>query len=393
MKPDDLDRKLQRLREAGERIAANLVELEVDSNRQLVEASALEGESAARWSATSASITELWRRHGLLESVLERAGKLRGGWRSGDLRALLEGPSIELSNSEVPLADRDLLGSLEVAERCSPDQLLVNMSRAFDEVKTVVSGIGAAWETLIPRLDAARRLLVETTQLAQSLGDPAGSDLESATRTLSALSAALTTDPLSVAPGDIEALVRALEVIRGDLDSIAALGREFDARIASARELLERLRTAVLEGQAAHEEVVVKISVPAAPSALRLPEDLDAQLSEIATLAQRGSWRDAHRSLEQWSARTSVLLDDAQRILHANRAPIEARNQFRGLLEAYQFKAKRLGVVEDPDLADIFAQAHQALYNAPTDLALVGQLVRRYQETLSGSEPTSEAML
>ncbi len=76
----------------------------------------------------------------------------------------------------------------------------------------------------------------------------------------------------------------------------------------------------------------------------------------------------------------------------ANRAPIEARNQLRALLEAYQVKAGRLGAVEDPELARIFAQAHQALYTAPTDLALVAQLVRRYQEILSAARPAPEVI-
>ena len=54
MKLDDLDRELERLREASERVAANLVELEIDSSRQLLETSTLSGESAAQWASASA---------------------------------------------------------------------------------------------------------------------------------------------------------------------------------------------------------------------------------------------------------------------------------------------------------------------------------------------------
>jgi hypothetical protein len=84
-------------------------------------------------------------------------------------------------------------------------------------------------------------------------------------------------------------------------------------------------------------------------------------------------------------------LEDALRTHLANRAPIEARDQFRALLEAYQVKAKRLGLLEDPRLADIFDRAHDALYTAPTDLALAARLVRSYQESLSGSRLNLEA--
>src|SRR5438445_182037 len=82
MKLDDPDRKLDQLREAAERIKANLVELELDSSRQLLEASTLEGESAARSSAASDALTELWRRHGLLEALLQHADKQHGSRRA-----------------------------------------------------------------------------------------------------------------------------------------------------------------------------------------------------------------------------------------------------------------------------------------------------------------------
>jgi hypothetical protein len=266
------------------------------------------------------------------------------------------------------------------------------MSRAFDEVKTVLARIGGAWETLIPRLDAARRSLADTTALAQELGESGRADLGSVTRTLAELSAAITADPLSVAPLDVDRLSESLASIRSDLDATAALMRELDPRIAEARALLQQLRTAVLDGRAAHEEVTVKISRPEAPEPLELGDDLDGRLAEIAELARSGNWREARRALEQLTARVSALLADGRGILAANRAPIEARNQFRSLLEAYQVKAQRLGMVEDPRLAEIFSQAREALYNAPTDLALVGQLVRRYQEALSIQQPARETM-
>jgi len=114
---DELDTKLRQLREATERAGANLVELEIDSSRKLLEASSLAGESAERWSAASSALTELWEWRGLLEELLEKADQLRGERRLRaeqleELGTLLVGRSIELSTSEVPLAERDLLGRL-----------------------------------------------------------------------------------------------------------------------------------------------------------------------------------------------------------------------------------------------------------------------------------------
>jgi len=101
-----IDQKLQALRDAVERIGQNLVDLEVDSSRQLLEASKLTGESATQWSSASAKLTDLWQWHGLLQAYVERVTKLRDGKRFDELEELLSGPSIELSISDVPLAQR-----------------------------------------------------------------------------------------------------------------------------------------------------------------------------------------------------------------------------------------------------------------------------------------------
>jgi len=304
---------------------------------------------------------------------------------------MLDAPSIELDSSDVPLAERSLLGSVQTADRCTADQLLASMSSAFDEVKTVVSRIGEAWNTLIPKLDAERRLLQDTSRLAEQLGESGRRDLKAAAQTLEGLSASVTTDPLSVPVSEVEALTRSLRAIREDLEGSIALKRGFEAKIHDAHELLEQVRATDREGQAAHEELLVKISVPAPPAAPKGRGDREAELAAIVALAQRGAWREARSGLDNWSARTNASLDLARRTLDANRAPIEARNQFRALLDAYQVKAKRLGLVEEPQLAEIFTQAQQALYNAPTDLALAAQLVRSYQQALSGSH-TPEAL-
>lgn len=386
MKLTDCDNELDRLRTASERVAANLVELEIDSSRQLLEASTLSGESLERWSAASAALTDLWEWRGLLENVLERAQELRRtSRRADDLHELLTGPSIELAYSRVPLAERDLLGRSEVAVRCTADELLARMSGAFDEVKTVVTRFGAAWETLTPRLTDARTGLDRARALAASVGESGGPELEAAARQTQAIGERLSTDPLSVSPGDLDRLIESLQAIQRDLEATAALRRELDARLADARARLTRLRD-VLEGwRIAHQELVVKIAAPSAPSPPPPPteEDMAGELDQVASLAGSGAWREARRRLDAWTERIGAALDDGERAVRANCAPVEARNQLRALLEAYQVKAGRLGAIEDPEVERTFAQAHHALYTAPTDLAAAAQLVRRYQERLN----------
>ncbi len=392
----DLDTTRRALAEAVERIRQNLVELELDPGRELLQGAPLEARTAAAWSAANAELSELWRQHGLLEALLERAGELRSARRIrpeqlDELRDLLEGRSIELSSSAVPMADRALLGTAEVTQRCSPAELLDRMSAAFDRVKTVVGEIGGAWETLVPQLDGARRLLLETRRFAEKLGEAGRADLEQAAQRVGALGAGVTADPLSVASADLDVLVRELQMIRNELESTAELSRDFAHRFTVARDLVRQLRAAVAESETARDELIVKISAPNAESAAPgLGDELDVELAEIVALAEARAWREARIALERWTARTAAMLEAARRSVVANRAPIEARNQLRALLDAYQAKAKHLRLIEDPDLAELFTSAREELYNAPTDLERGGQLVRRYQEALSGSRTTEE---
>lgn len=393
----DLDTTQKRLAQAMDRIRQNLVELELDPGRELLQGAPLEGRTAAAWSTANAELSELWRDHGQLEALLERAGEVRSARRIrpeqlDELSELLEGRSIELSTSAVPMAERALLGASEVTQRCSPAELLDRMSAAFDRVKTVVGEIGGAWETLVPPLDGARRLLLDTRRLAEELGEPGRADLEQAAQRVGALGAAVTADPLSVSPGDLDALVRELQMIRNELESTAELSRDFAHRFTVAQDLVRQVRMAVAESAAARDELIVKISAPnaAEPAAPGLVDELDSELVEIVALAEARAWREARIALERWTTRTTAMLEAARRGVDANRAPIEARNQLRALLDAYQAKAKRLGLIEDPDLAELFACAREELYHAPTDLERGGQLLRRYQEALSGSRTTEE---
>jgi hypothetical protein len=393
MSRNDLDGELTRLQEASRRIAANLVELEIDSSRQLLEASTLTGASAARWAAASAALTDLWTWRALLDELLDRVEKLRTSRRHADeLRSLLTGPSIELTRAPVPLAERDLLGSAEITTRCTPTELLARMSSAFDQAKNVVAEFAEAWDTLTPRITDAHAALEQSRALAAQLGESERHDLVEAERRLQSLSTALTSDPLSVQPNQVDHLIDSLEAIRRELEACTKLRGALDARLADARARLANLTTVIQDARTAHEELAVKITVPKAPPPPELADDPGAELDQIERLARSGSWQEARQRLERWTSRTAALLEDAQRILRANLAPLEARAQLRGLLEAYRVKAARLHAIEDPELARIYAQAHDALYTAPTDLARVAQLVRRYQEILSAARPTREAV-
>ena len=73
MSPADIDQWLRRLRTAADRIGTDLVELEGDPGRALVEAAALEGTSASCRDEVRTTLAALFERYALLVDVQEWA--------------------------------------------------------------------------------------------------------------------------------------------------------------------------------------------------------------------------------------------------------------------------------------------------------------------------------
>jgi hypothetical protein len=390
----DLDTTLAELRAASERIGANLLELELDPGRELLEQVALEGESAARWSQASGALLELWRRHELLQELLQRAEAVRGGRgrlpadRLAELEELLRGRSIVLSTGPVAPERRALLDTSRANRRCTPRELLAQMAAAFDEANATLAALTAPWDALTPRLAHAGAALREATEQAAG-AEPDTEALAGARRRHAELSALLAHDPLAVAPDAVAALEASVAASAGEARAIAELRARVDERLARARELLRAVEQAREEALSARERAVAKIVAPDVaepPDAAGLAEGL----AQVERLTATGRWRQAHEGLAHWTARADAVLEQARAAAAANRAPVEARNQLRGRLDAYRAKARALRLLETPAVAELHERAHRALFAAPTDLAQAEQLVARYQQALSTRPTTSE---
>jgi hypothetical protein len=382
---------LENLRTATERIRANLVDLELDPSQEMLQASKLEGESARQWAVAGAAMSELWQWLSLLEETVTKGDKLRASRSWDALEGVFSNNSLELSTADVPLVQRDLLGRQTVTIRCSPADLIGRMVQSFDEVKAVVAKFGAAWDQWLPRMKAAGEELVGCEQLAQAAGESERADLAGLKRELVALNSALSRDPLTVDRVAVDALPAQIASVRKDLEQTAELRRGFDARLAAASAALQALRDLGGELEAAHAQVEQKIAGAQVPGPLAIGGDVEPGLDAVRQIASAGSWREARSALEQWEARVARLTGQARTAIAANRAPIEERNEMRALLDAYQVKARRLGLVEDPHVAEKYARAHDALFTWPTDLATARQLVRAYQDELSGAAPPRKA--
>jgi hypothetical protein len=318
----------------------------------------------------------------LLHELLREAEELRGARHARELAELLGGPSIALATADVPIAERGLLGTPEVEERCTPDELLVRMSAAFDQVRAAIGEIVSAWDLLLPKLDAARRTAADAARLAGELEEPDPVGLSQALNRLDELSATATADPLSASVAEVETVASSLVTIVSELEAAVEFRRGFEHRMLQAREQLDALEKALGECASARAELARKISNAAAAPDPGSHSGARPDLDAIGAKAERRQWREAARSLDAWAARVNSLTAEAITARDANRAPVEARNQFRALLEAYRVKAHRLGRGEDRRVAAIFEQAQGVLYTAPTDLAQAAQLPRAYQEAL-----------
>ncbi|HXY94288.1 MAG TPA: hypothetical protein VEP49_17550 [Acidimicrobiia bacterium] len=396
MTVENVDARLARLHAASDTIGANLLDLDRDPNLKRLETAALTGETATRWSDAARALAGIWRCFTQLLDLLERATALRGPRprvppdRVNELTAMLTGPSIELVGDDIPLGRRDLLGDRQATTRCTPDELLTTMSAQFDQVLAVVVAAGAAWDTLLPRLEAGRRALSDVASADAALGSEAEAELGELSARADRLDHALATDPVAVRAADLDTFDADLAQLGARVDAARHLRDEFVDRLADARATMDGVRTAARTAAEAHQEVRLKIATSDVPIPAAFDRELAAELDEVVALGERGQWTAAQDALDAWRVRASESLRASNECEAANRAPIEARNELRGRLDAYYAMAHDVGMLEDPGATRCYERAHAVLYTAPTDLADAIELVREYQQRLAVRRPEDE---
>jgi hypothetical protein len=376
----DLDHDLERYRGAADTVSVNLLELDRDPNRQLLETAPLTGTTAREWADARSALTSVWDWFARFTTFLDRAAELRGSPRSRVtpdrerlLANFLSQASIELSSDEVPLRDRDLLQQRHATTHCTADELLDLMSNAFAQAREVVGRVGTAWDELAPRIARARAALTDIGAAAPT----------EAARQIDALADALITDPLAVSESavhDIEASVAALT--RASAEALA-LRDQWPRRLEEARDALARVEQQVANARSAHAATVAKILDPVMPDPPSVDDMLVDELDQVVDLADAGRWDAALDRLELWHQALQRRADAAAASTTASRAPMLERDQLRGLLDAYRAKAHGRGLDEDDDITAAYERAQGALYVAPTDLSNARRLVQRYQRLLT----------
>ncbi len=385
----DLDARIERYRSAADTISANLLELDHDPNRQLLDQAPLRGATATAWSDARVAITTTWEWYAAFGAFLDRATELRvsprtrlAPGRERELADLLDGASIELRADDVPLADRGLLQERVATRRCTGDELLALMAETFGRAKDVVVAVGAVWDQMLPRVTAVQGRVTRAQPF-----DAGDTELVALDQRVGALTEALAIDPLSVAEPDVVALEHFVADLDHSLVSANELSSRLQDELRDAQRMLETVDRALTDAAQAQQDARAKVLLPADAAPPSADSDLAGRRERIRGLANAGRTRMALDELTAFRASVDALLDQAGEMTRVARTRLQEREQLRGRLDAYSAQAHAFGLDEDPAVTEAHDRAEAALFTAPADLDAASDLVFRYQQLVFEESP------
>lgn len=367
------------VRDGITRLAQTLYQIDSSPELALVrDRDQLQGRSATVAEEAAGLVDGLWTRYPLLSEAGERIDAALADGDRQQLENIVRGRGVTLPDGTTTGA-APLLRTLEVdAQRAS----------------ALISQLGTAWRNAVPRLDVLRTRLASATATADALGMPRDPGLAAARTVVDDATARATSDPLGAQLDDAERLVQRVEERLADLARTRA-GIDSDLDAAQAR--LEKLAQLIAAGTGAREAAQERIVDPGGlvepldPSVLDTGDRaLRPWLTRIRAQAGAGAWPAAAEGLEEWQEEADALHARADAVAAANRAPLERRNDLRGLLDAYRAKAAALGLGEDRALTETYRSAREALYAYRCDVRRAEALVREYGRAIE-SPPSGAA--
>ena len=373
-------------------IQANLLELDNSFGKRLLAGAALTGESRKRWDAVAADLTILWQTFDAYSAVVDRAAELLAGLRRSatrelaEISSLLYETSVKLARPSPALARGDLTGTGEAQVTLAA--AVADMRRAFTPATAVVNAAEAVWnETAEPLQQIGDQLAAARRQLAGLDSDAQGQDLGVAEADLAQLRDVLNHDPLALWQGgkvDTSRIARLRDraaAAASAAGKLAALRDNAGARIAAASAAVTAASAARQDAAAARDRATAKIVVVALPA----PPDLSgltARLAEATSLQAAGRWTRLAAELDLIEKQAAAALAQCREAERYATALLDRREELRGLLDAYQARAARLGGAEDSDLDARYARARELLWTAPCDLAAATAAVTGYQQAV-----------
>lgn len=342
---------------------------EIDSSPELAlvrDRDQLRGRSATVAAEAAELVDGLWARYPLLSDTGERLEVARAGGERAELTALLRGDGIHLPDGT----------------RAGAAALLRSLEADAERASAAIARLGAAWRSAVPRLDALGARLRDAAATADLLGMPGDPELAAARAVVDDVNAQAAADPLGAPLDDAERLMRRVEKRLAELSRARA---GIGAGLAAAEARLDELQRLIAAGAGARDATQERIVDPGGLAAPLDPVTLDTGeralrpwLARIRSQAGAGAWPAAAQGLEHWEEDAAALHARADTIAASNRAPLERRNDLRGLLEALRAKAAALGLAEDPALTRHYRSAREALYAYRCDVRRAEALVREY---------------
>ncbi|GAA3922661.1 hypothetical protein [Actinoplanes auranticolor] len=382
------DSELLRLEAAAAAVAANLVDLDDNTARKDLDKGPLTGRTAAAWADATAALTRLWDGYGMLTALITSARSVRNQRRFTDAEKTayvhqVLGRSITLSTTTVPLAQRGLLGAGQVSTTCTPAELLAAMEAAFKTAVDVAVRAGDVWHRLMPEAATVASSLAHLRGLTRSAA------LDEADRRLGDFTSALASDPLGCDEQALATVRTLLDRADAERTSAGELRETLTQRLADAHALLDQLAEAARAAAVAEQNAAGRF----ADSAIAVVSGLDLRpdLAALDALAAAGHWALISPRLAEWSRRARERIAALRDAAARNAGMLAARNELRGRLDAYQAKAGRRGLAEDPALAPLAERARDALYTAPCDVDAARAAVNAYQDAVARLTATTTA--
>jgi hypothetical protein len=163
---------------------------------------------------------------------------------------------------------------------------------------------------------------------------------------------------------------------------LARLRADADRRIVQATAAVAATEVCERDARAALAEATQKIMTEQPPTVPASAGSLTGRLAGLNALKTAGRWPALAAELVAIEKDAAAATAAWERVGRAARALLDRRRELRGLLDAYQAKAGRLGAAENSDVARQYDRVRDLLWSAPCDLVAAGEALREYQQAV-----------
>jgi hypothetical protein len=367
---DAIDREIATRTEKVGAMSASMVELDAHRGLEHVHRYKPTGATAQRWAEVEQAIARLWEYLASMTSILDSAKAVRARRTRvsdadrAELTRLLFGQPLEMSRHRIPMAERSITARAERVE--------------FAGLTDLADQMHVDYRAVVDFLDAVERMNSSVLERLGPMQDRLAAAGVATPKELADLLTASATDPLSLTPHDVDKRINAIstdvERRAAELAELAALQKDWQGAVVETVARLEDLRDRADRSLGARTRVEQTILSGPLPEHVDAEPDLRAALGTIT--------RPDPVQLRALRQRIDAALRAASEQEELAQGLLDRRDELAGRLTAYQAKAARLGLAEDPDLLASGRIAAGLLSRRPCDLRAVTRAVSDFQNLI-----------